>query len=165
MRKFLFTLALLLPVKGFTIDSLRHYAWLREDLAFIQFYDPAAVSSLVSSWKNNSRYVVAHFGDSHVQPDIISSQLRKTLHELKGDGGRGMIFPYTAARTHPAFDYSTRYNGIWQYSRNTDPRPKLPLGITGVTIRSTDPAAGFTIHFRNELSDANRKLVVYCRRN
>ena len=169
MRSFIFYASFFLfPLSGFAGDSTRHfsnYGWLREDLALIQFHNQSAVRSLVTAFKKNPRYVVAHFGDSHVQPDIISAELRKTLQLIKGDGGRGMVFPYTAARTHPAYDYSTRYHGQWLYSRNTDARPRLPLGLTGVTIRTTDPAAGFSIHFRSDLNPGARKLMLYCRKN
>ena len=163
-RGFLLLFILILPAWVFAGDSTRFYQWLRKDLAYIQFHNRSAVQNLTTNWKEGSRYVVAHFGDSHVQPDIITSELRKAIQLYKGDGGRGMVFPYTAARTHPAFDYSTRYTGIWMYARNTDPRPRLPLGATGVTIRTTDPSATFTINFRNGLSDKNKKLLVYCRR-
>lgn len=155
---------LILPAWVFAGDSTRFYQWLREDLAYIQFHDRSAVQNLTANWKEGSRYVVAHFGDSHVQPDIITSELRKIIQLHKGDGGRGVVFPYSAARTHSGFDYSTRYTGTWLYARNTDPRPRLPLGATGVTVRTTDPSATFTINFRNGLSNKNNTLLLYCRR-
>ncbi|MFM8950414.1 MAG: hypothetical protein ACKOKB_06505, partial [Bacteroidota bacterium] len=34
-------------------------------------------------------FVIAHFGDSHVQPDFSTTEMRRILQEIGGDGGRG----------------------------------------------------------------------------
>jgi len=163
-RKFLIWFSLL-SIWSYAGDSTRYYHWMREDLAFIQFYDSASISTLIKNWKKNPSYVVAHFGDSHVQPDIISSELRRFLHSELGYGGRGMVFPYASARTHSGFDYWTRSIGSWQYSKITDTRPKLPLGLSGVSIRTTSVSSGFNFSFREEPSSSNSKLLIYCLRS
>ncbi|MFM9075974.1 MAG: LysM peptidoglycan-binding domain-containing protein, partial [Bacteroidota bacterium] len=67
--------------------------------------------------------------------------------------------------THAGFDYSSRYTGIWSHARNTDARPRLPLGITGATIRTTDAAAPFSINFREPQVVGKQTLRIFCRRN
>ena len=165
MKKFLTGLLLIFSLTAFSSDSIRYYHFIRRDLNYFQFHDSSVIRNLVKDWNNDKSFVVAHIGDSHVQPDIITSELRKSVQLVKGNGGRGMVFPYAAARTHSGYDYFTRYSGQWQYARNTDPNPRLPLGITGVTIRSTTPGATFGISFRDGLPANNRKLRIYCRRS
>lgn len=165
MKKFLTGVLLIFSLTAFSSDSIRYYKFIRSDLNYFQFHDSSAIRNLVNVWKNDRNFVVAHIGDSHVQPDIITSELRKSVQLIKGNGGRGMVFPYAAARTHSAYDYFTRYTGQWQYARNTDPSPRLPLGITGVTIRSTTPGSTFNISFKDGLPANNRKMRIYCRRS
>lgn len=146
-------------------DSLKLFPWISDERVWIEFFTPEALSAFREQWKKGSGLVVAHFGDSHVQTDIASSVLRTSLQAVKGNGGRGMVFPYAAARTHAGFDYSTRYTGTWTHARNTDARPRLPLGITGATVRTTDPAASFSINFREPQTKGTQTLRIFCRRN
>lgn len=164
MKKLLTGFFLIFSLTAFSSDSTRYNQWVRRDLNYFQFHDSSAIRNLAEKWNNDKNFVVVHFGDSHVQPDIITSEFRKYIQSKKGNGGRGMVFPYAAARTYSGYDYYTRYTGSWQYAKNTDPTPRLPLGLTGVAIRSITPEATFTISFRESLPDNTRKIFIYCRR-
>ena len=146
-------------------DSIRLFPWINEDRIIVEYFTPNALKAYQEALEKRSGPVIAHFGDSHVQTDIASSVLRRSLQQHSGNGGRGMVFPYAAARTHAGFDYSTRYTGVWSHARNTDGRPKLPLGITGATIRTTDAAATFSINFREPQLQGAQTLRIFCRRN
>ncbi|MGB0243371.1 MAG: peptidoglycan-binding protein, partial [Bacteroidia bacterium] len=81
---------------------------------------------------NKERVHILHIGDSHVQADIFTHEARTLLGGSFGHAGRGMVFPYTTARTHTAADYRCYHTGKWYYARNVERRPDLPLGVTGV---------------------------------
>lgn len=146
-------------------DSSKQYPWLNRDQAIIEFHDSSAFLPFYHKVRNDSRIVIAHLGDSHVQPDISTAVLRNFFRGIKGDAGRGFIFPFASARTHSGFDYHTRTGGYWQSARNTDNIPKLPLGVSGVTVRTSDANAWFSVSFRNEVPDHYRRLRIFCRRN
>ena len=146
-------------------DSVRLFPWIQQERVWVEYFSPRALAAFQEKWKTNQGPVIAHFGDSHVQTDIASSTLRRSLQGSYGNGGRGMVFPYAAARTHAGFDYSTRYTGTWTHARNTDHRLRLPLGITGATIRTTDPSATFSINFREPQVQGPQVLRIFCRRN
>ncbi|MBM3177672.1 MAG: LysM peptidoglycan-binding domain-containing protein [Bacteroidetes bacterium] len=146
-------------------DTLKKYSWIREDLAFIEYSELSVIKSLHEKLKSKEALTIVHFGDSHVQNGISTSVLRSYFQHLNTNGGRGIIFPFSISRLYAGIDYSSRHTGYWQSVKNTDPNPKLPLGVTGVTARTMDPNASFTITFREKINTDSLKLKVYCRRN
>jgi LysM repeat protein len=83
------------------------------------------------------------------------------MQSQKGEGGVGIIFPYSAAKTYSPLDYKTVHYGKWQYSKALEPRPRLPLGVSGMTIRTIDPTAGFNITFREPLPAHYKRLKLF----
>ncbi len=55
--------------------------------------------------RHNYKFTIVHIGDSHVQPGIISDEVRRTLQERFGNGGRGLICPLALAGTNEPNDY------------------------------------------------------------
>lgn len=82
------------------------------------------------------RVTVLHIGDSHIQPDSMTSRIREPLHDLFGDGGRGLCFPYRLAGTNGPGDYRITSNVSWEGRRSVRTDIPLPVGLSGYTIRS-----------------------------
>ena len=142
----------------------KKYPFIRYQYNIFQWSDYKAIEPLVQGLKNVGarKFKVIHFGDSHVQADIFTHEIRKRLQDVFGPGGRGMVFPYAAARTHPGSDYTTSFTGIWESAKNVQSQPKLDLGISGVTIKTYDKKATFTIRFApNPQHQNNRILKIY----
>ncbi|MEI9919852.1 MAG: LysM peptidoglycan-binding domain-containing protein [Bacteroidota bacterium] len=139
------------------------FKFFHDEFNFIEFYDRGALASFFNKWKDDTtpKITIAHFGDSHIQPGIFSGEVRRFMQNQKGDGGYGMIFPYSAAKTYPPLDYKTIHYGKWLYSKALEPRPRMPLGVSGMTVRTIDPAAGFNITFRQPLPSHYRKLKLF----
>src|ERR1041385_242739 len=139
------------------------FKFFHDEFNYIEFYDRSALARFFNTWKDDMtpKITVAHFGDSHIQPGIFSGEVRKFMQNQKGDGGYGIIFPYSAAKTYSPLDYKTVHYGKWQYSKALEPRPRMPLGVSGMTIRTIDPAAGFSITFRESLPAHYRKLKLF----
>ena len=143
-------------------DSTRsQYYWINTDLNYIQFHERAAFQPFYDKWMKGEPITVVHFGDSHVQPDIYTGELRKILQAERGMGGRGMIFPYSIAQTYATLDYASYHTGSWRASKSIEYIPKLPLGISGVTAKTSDAAASFTIRFHNPMPSDYRKLKLF----
>jgi hypothetical protein len=145
-------------------DTTHCYPWLCPDFNYIQYYDSKVLKSFSDKWNstNPALISIAHFGDSHVQPDIYSGALRKKLQICKGDAGFGMLFPFSTAKTYSMVDYKSDNTGTWTNAKSISRRPLLPLGITGMTSRTGDSNAGFRILFRDHVPSEYRKLKIFC---
>jgi LysM repeat protein/lysophospholipase L1-like esterase len=129
----------------------RYYPFIRYDRNYIEWSDFSAIQSFFTkiSQTPNRKLKILHIGDSHLQSDFPTGYIRERMQELFGDGGRGLVFPYKAAGTHPAYDYRTFCNGNWDYTRNVQREAVLDMGVIGATIRTSDSSAGFKIVFRD----------------
>ena len=54
----------------------------------------------MDSLKNGSlkKVKILQIGDSHIQPDNFSGETRRKLQSQYGNGGRGLVFPYTLGK-------------------------------------------------------------------
>jgi LysM repeat protein len=147
---------------GIPADTIG-FKFFHDEFNYIEYYDRSALANFFNKWKDDTtpKITIAHFGDSHVQPGIFSGEVRKYMQNQKGEGGYGIIFPYSAAKTYSPLDYKTVHYGKWQYSKALEPRPRLPLGVSGMTIRTIDPAAGFSITFRESLPSHYKRLKLF----
>lgn len=80
--------------------------------------------------------MIAHIGDSHIQADMFSGKIRKQLQKQFGNAGRGLIFPYRVAKTNGPDDYRSRTNATWDVKRVIATSNPLPIGISGITLKT-----------------------------
>ena len=55
------------------------------------------------------------------------------------DGGRGLVFPFSAAGTNTPISYSSSYTGSWEKTNCL--KPDAVLGLTGMAITAADTSA------------------------
>ncbi len=148
-------------------DIYTQFPFLNSGINAIQYKDKKAFEQFYNKWNSSEPGVIsiAHFGDSHVQPDAYPGKIRNELQSIKGFGGQGMIFPYKIARTYSSIYYTSGFNGAWQTSNSIYPRPKLPLGPSGFTALTSDSTAGFIINFKQEINPDYRILKLFCRQD
>ena len=70
--------------------------------------DWSGVIEKIGNLSEGVKFNIVHIGDSHVQPGIISDEVRRTLQERFGNGGRGLISPLALAGTNEPTDYFLR---------------------------------------------------------
>lgn len=97
--------------------------------------------------KNDSaqKVSIVHIGDSHIQADHFSGKVRQNLQIEFGNAGRGLIFPYRLAKTNGQESFKSSSNTDWQSKRCVFPDSLLPIGISGITINTTDSNAEIKI--------------------
>lgn len=140
--------------------QISNYPFLNTDKNFIEFQN-IDLSPLISKLsKKESRFVIAHFGDSHIQPDYYTGYLRKTFQSIYGDGGRGMVFPYSIAKTYSQADFKSSFKGKWFSSNSIHGNPKIPLGVSGFSASTNDSLASFKIVFNHSLNIKNISLFI-----
>src|SRR5512133_267315 len=56
---------------------------------------------------------ILHIGDSHIQADFLTREIRKNLQLRFGNAGRGLVFPLRVAGTNEPNDYRSSTNDNW----------------------------------------------------
>ncbi|MCS7078183.1 MAG: LysM peptidoglycan-binding domain-containing protein [Bacteroidia bacterium] len=139
----------------------KKYDFIEYGINFIQQPNHEAMKKFYDALSQSKykKVTIVHIGDSHMQPDGYSYNLRNILQKEFGYAGRGMIFPYRAAGTHNSFTHYSEITGKWEGDFNGRRERKFDIGITGVTAHTSDPTASIKIGFRNEVSRADFDLV------
>jgi lysophospholipase L1-like esterase len=139
------------------------YPFLNKKSNVIQYKNRSDFVHLIEKWNAREResIVIAHFGDSHIQNGYLVASAREKLQALKGKGGRGMIFPYAIAKTYSQNDYSTTFTGSWVTANSMQYTPKIPLGISGFSAKTSDPYASFSFKFNKPLDSGQKKIRIF----
>jgi hypothetical protein len=92
---------------------------------------------------------ILHIGDSHIQADFITREIRKSLQLRFGNAGRGLVFPLRVAGTNEPADFRSATNTNWTVakinSQNRNPEP----GLSGISMLSGESGAYFDITTTN----------------
>jgi lysophospholipase L1-like esterase len=91
---------------------------------------------------------ILHFGDSHIQADHLPNRMRQLLrgeHTNWSDGDRGLIFPFTVAKSNNPHSYMVDYSGEWSSVRSSISNGNSDLGLTGMSISTSDSRASLKI--------------------
>ncbi|MDB5283821.1 MAG: hypothetical protein JWO06_2896 [Bacteroidota bacterium] len=147
-------------------DSTAQYYWINWQLNGLQYYDRSSLEHFYQSWKetNNRKLVIVDLGDSHLQSDIYPGQMRRSFQQAKGDGGRGMMFCYSAAKTYSPTDYSTSHTGDWAYGKAMILPAKVPLGVSGMSCRTSDATASLTFKFKDDVPTSYTRLKLFVKK-
>ncbi|WP_264525246.1 GDSL-type esterase/lipase family protein [Flavobacterium sp. N502536] len=90
---------------------------------------------LKSNETQNSRKInVVHVGDSHIQSDLMTNEIRKNLQQKFGNAGRGLVFPHQLAKTNGSYNERFRSNRGWESYRNIHPFKNVPVGLSGIAL-------------------------------
>ncbi len=168
LRVVLYTLIFItsVSVKGqeiIQVDSLK-FPWYAPSINYIQFYHKSAIKHFYESLNQTDKVKISimHMGDSHIQSEIPTGVARQLLQQKYGDGGRGLVFPYSAAKTYSSIHYSSKHEGNWQYAKTLKVPPTIPLGIMGMSIKTEDSTASLTYTFNNKFPSNYKTLKIYC---
>ncbi|CAN5168744.1 GDSL-type esterase/lipase family protein [soil metagenome] len=170
---------IVLAVFGFTISTLtlfsqdstaayaERYNYLHPEFSLVQFYNRTALDTFYQCWNRTSsdKMSFVHLGDSHLQSDLFPGRMRKDLQSKLGDGGRGIMFAYSTAKTYSSVEYRTTHKGEWTYAKSLSVPPKIPLGVVGMTCKTIDTNASMTFTFVNDVPSTYNKLKIFCKRD
>lgn len=139
------------------------YPWLNDTLNWVQFHDPSVLRQAVYAWlqSQDSTFAVLHLGDSHLQNENYPNRARIRMQEWMGDGGIGLIQPFSIVKTYDARFYKGSHTGVWEYAKSYMLPPKIKLGVRGMSASTTDGSASFAIQFNEPVSSNNNELLVW----
>ena len=146
MRKTVLALLILLMVLPASARKKPRYPFVRSDLNVLQ--TPSGESpelqhffrkldTLLITGRGDVR--VLHVGGSHVQGGTLSDRLRRHFLSLRYgmEGGRGLVFPFSAAGTNTPVSYSSSWQGSWESATCLKPADE-ELGLTGMAVVARD---------------------------
>lgn len=143
------------------------YPWIKREKNMIQFSDRADLKALVDGWQNtrNETLVILHLGDSHLQNENFPNRPRTLAQQALGDGGIGLIEPFSIVKSYDARFYFSTHTGNWDNAKSYSLPPKLPLGVRGMTAITYSENSTFRISFSTTVSNANNILTLFCSNN
>jgi len=117
----------------------------------------------VRSYDNEAEIRILHIGDSHVQADFFTGEVRRLLRQYLHDTlpQRGMIFPFAVAGSNNPTDFKSTAIGNWDTLKSTDNRVTESLGVNGIALYTKDIKATITIKIKSENSQFNRVRIFY----
>ncbi len=95
--------------------------------------------------QHQSRINILQIGDSHIQADLLSAQIRTDFQVDFGNAGRGIVVPLKVAGTNEPFNYKITSNVVCTSKRCVFVNNPMPIGIGGVTIQSFSDSVTFRI--------------------
>lgn len=122
---------------------------------------PLERGELIASTLNDSTihangvYRIVHFGDSHIQADRITSAIRKELQHICGDGGSGIIFPYSLCGSYGPMGVDTKVTGNYSYITQLKNPSSEPIGLMGYNLHlqsNTNLSMTFNDDFKGKRS-------------
>jgi len=145
------------------VDSLK-FPWYAPSINYVQFYHKSAIKHFQQSLNQSDKTKISimHMGDSHIQSEIPTGVARQLLQQKYGDGGRGLVFPYSAAKTYSSIHYSSKHEGNWQYAKTLKVPPSIPLGIMGMSVKTEDSTASLTFTFNSKFPSTYKTLKLFC---
>lgn len=82
---------------------------------------------------------IVHIGDSHIQADLFTGIIRKSLQERFGNAGCGFTFPHSLAKTNGGHYVRYSSNASWASRRNIYPPEKgMEAGLSGFALKTTE---------------------------
>lgn len=128
----------------------------------LEFRQRSVFAPFATRWRTGSaRVSILHLGDSHAHNGFAGDATRRALQAARGDGGRGLVFPYALAKTYSQSDYRSTMEGSWQSGNSVRPLPGLALGVAGVAARTTRAPAAFTLTFPQPLPPGRKVVKVF----
>ncbi len=97
---------------------------------------------------------IVHLGGSHIQADIYTHRMRQRFNNLQPGliNGRGFIFPYRVAGTNNPKNYRVEYSGEWTTCKSTHNHPECHLGLSGISVSTTDTSSKIKIFLNRDTS-------------
>jgi len=82
---------------------------------------------------------IVHIGDSHIQADLFTNKIRKTLQARYGNAGAGFTFPHQLAKTNGSYITRFKSNASWNSRRVIYPVEQgMDVGLSGIALKTKE---------------------------
>lgn len=106
---------------------------------------------------------ILHIGDSHIQADLFTGEVRRLLRGYLNDTlpQRGFIFPFGIAGSNNPVDFKSTSTGSWIAAKSTNVQDTAMFGMNGISLKTNDLKSTISIKFRNENNTFNKIRLLY----
>lgn len=106
-------------------------------------------------------FSILHIGDSHLQADIATGEVRRLFQESRGNGGRGLIVPFRLAGTNEPSDYKFTLSCGSNVSKLLKKPWVTDMNFTGIGVSPKDHAFDLTIENLGDVPNRFRFVRIY----
>lgn len=100
--------------------------------ALLNFYEKLSKLEKNKEGKIN----IVHIGDSHIQADLFTAEIRRDLQAVFGNGGFGFTFPYSVAKTNNSAPIRYSSTGSFESFRNMKADASAAIGLSGISLET-----------------------------
>jgi len=132
------------------------------NLKLVQLDFPSQSDNLVSSNFSKEKvnqldtlFTIMHIGDSHIQGDYFTGEIRIQLQSRFGNAGRGILFPYALAKSYGPKGVSVKQSNAWIGLKTMTGALKDPLGVTGYAAYTHFPNTSFKLSLTEKFTEDN----------
>lgn len=110
-------------------------------------FNGADWSRLRNDLKKSSEipFTIVHIGDSHIQADFATGEIRNNLQYDYGNAGRGLITPLKMSGTNEPHDYSFSSTQAWNAVKLMSQSWPRTMGFTGTSITPVSMSSNFLV--------------------
>lgn len=134
----------------------------RQSQVFIyeEYLDPIFEKLYELETQNKSKINIVHIGDSHIQADLLTNQIRKTLQSQFGNGGYGFTFPYRLVRTNGTDIVKYKSDATWKSRLNVYPVSSMvDIGLSGIGFYTQDKNFSLDLNVSPEYAFNSLKIL------
>lgn len=88
---------------------------------------------------------IVHIGDSHVQADYATGEIRDNLQYDYGNAGRGLITPLKMSGTNQPHDYTFSSSQGWTHVKLMGQSWPRTMGFTGTSVTPVNTSSNFLV--------------------
>ena len=103
--------------------------------------------------RGNNVVTIVHIGDSHIQGDGNTGQVRKHMQNTYGNAGRGLMSPLRIAGTNQPMDYTLTTKASCATATLLKKPWRVPMGFTGAAVRPSSSQASFTLTDKSDFNE------------
>jgi len=105
--------------------------------------------------KGDTLFTIMHIGDSHVQGDYFSGEIRMQLQYQFGNAGRGILFPYALAKSFGPKGVAVKQSGIWTGLKTMSGSLAAPIGVSGYCATTNSPYSKIQVSLTEKFREEN----------
>lgn len=108
---------------------------------------------------------ILHIGDSHIQADFLTREIRNSFQKKFGNAGRGLVFPFRLTKTNESSDFRSSTTSHWKTETVRTRNRSFEPGIAGATIACPEDVFNFKLKLaqRDSVDNSYNKLKLICR--
>lgn len=98
----------------------------------------------------DQKFTIVHFGDSHIQADYFSGEIRRILQSHFGEAGNGVIFPYSLCKSYGPKGLESSTTGTWKASNILLSKENNKISIAGYDLKTFDTISKLKFQFNDK---------------